>query len=64
MCGVPVSRIDEDDEIYRPQKEKLAAIVMSIADAKSRNQRPHPHHDADFADYLLLHFVLAFCIGR
>ncbi|MGB4867206.1 MAG: preprotein translocase subunit SecA [Hyphomicrobium sp.] len=36
--NVPVSRIDEDDEIYRTQKEKLAAIVMSIADAKSRNQ--------------------------
>jgi preprotein translocase subunit SecA len=36
--NVSVSRIDEDDEIYRTQKEKLAAIVMSIADAKSRNQ--------------------------
>ena len=33
-----VSRVDEDDEIYRTQKEKLAAIVISIADAKSRNQ--------------------------
>ena len=33
-----VSRVDEDDEIYRTQKEKLAAIVISIADAKSRSQ--------------------------
>ncbi|HPG88503.1 MAG TPA: preprotein translocase subunit SecA [Hyphomicrobium sp.] len=36
--NIGVGRIDEDDEIYRTQKEKLAAIVMSIADAKSRNQ--------------------------
>ena len=33
-----ISRVDEDDEIYRTQKEKLAAIVISIADAKARNQ--------------------------
>lgn len=36
--NVNVKRIDEDDEIYRTQKEKLAAIVQSIADAKMRNQ--------------------------
>ncbi len=36
--NVIVQRLDEDDEIYRTQKEKLAAIVQSIADAKSRNQ--------------------------
>ena len=36
--NVNVKRLDEDDEIYRTQKEKLAAIVMSIADAKSRSQ--------------------------
>jgi len=36
--NLPVSRIDEDDEIYRTQKEKLAAIVQSIAEAKSRGQ--------------------------
>jgi len=33
-----VSRVDEDDEIYRTQREKLAAIVMTIADANRRNQ--------------------------
>ena len=33
-----VSRVDEDDEIYRTQKEKLAAIVMTIADAHRRGQ--------------------------
>jgi preprotein translocase subunit SecA len=36
--NLPVSRIDEDDEIYRTQKEKLAAIVQSIAEAKDRGQ--------------------------
>ncbi|MFT3732515.1 MAG: preprotein translocase subunit SecA [Hyphomicrobium sp.] len=36
--NLPVSRIDEDDEIYRTQREKLAAIVQSIAEAKSRGQ--------------------------
>jgi preprotein translocase subunit SecA len=36
--NVPVQRIDEDDEIYRTQKEKLAAIVQSIAEAASRGQ--------------------------
>jgi preprotein translocase subunit SecA len=36
--NVSVKRIDEDDEIYRTQKEKLAAIVMSIADARLRGQ--------------------------
>jgi preprotein translocase subunit SecA len=33
-----VSRIDEDDEIYRTQKEKLAAIVTTIAEAHRRGQ--------------------------
>ena len=36
--NIGVNRADDDDEIYRTQQEKLAAIVMSIADAKSRNQ--------------------------
>jgi preprotein translocase subunit SecA len=36
--NVPVRRIDEDDEIYRTQKEKLGAIVQSIAEAKDRGQ--------------------------
>ncbi len=36
--NLPVSRIDEDDEIYRTQREKLAAIVQSIAEAMSRGQ--------------------------
>lgn len=36
--NLPVSRVDEDDEIYRTQKEKLAAIVQSIAEAKDRGQ--------------------------
>ena len=36
--NVQVLRIDDDDEIYRTQKEKLAAIVQSIADARIRNQ--------------------------
>jgi preprotein translocase subunit SecA len=36
--NLPVRRIDEDDEIYRTQKEKLAAIVQSIAEAKERGQ--------------------------
>ena len=36
--NLSVSRIDEDDEIYRTQREKLAAIVQSIAEAKNRGQ--------------------------
>ena len=36
--NMPVSRIDEDDEIYRSQKEKYDAIVMTIADAHRRHQ--------------------------
>ena len=36
--NVNVVRIDEDDEIYRTQREKLNAIVLSIADAKVRGQ--------------------------
>jgi preprotein translocase subunit SecA len=34
----PVSRADEDDEIYRTQKEKFAAIVQTIADCHRRGQ--------------------------
>ncbi len=33
-----VSRVDDDDEIYRTQKEKYAAIVQSIADCYRRGQ--------------------------
>ena len=36
--NLPISRIDDDDEIYRTQREKLAAIVQSIAEAKERGQ--------------------------
>ena len=36
--NLPVARIDEDDEIYRTQKEKLAAIVTTIADCYRRGQ--------------------------
>ena len=34
----PVARIDEDDEVYRSQREKLAAIVTTIADSVRRGQ--------------------------
>ncbi|MEQ1718022.1 MAG: preprotein translocase subunit SecA, partial [Hyphomicrobium sp.] len=36
--NVIVKRLDEDDEIYRTQREKLGAIVQSIADAYVRGQ--------------------------
>ncbi len=36
--NVKVVRLDEDDEIYRTQREKLNAIVLSIAEAKVRSQ--------------------------
>ena len=36
--NLKISRIDEDDEIYRTQKEKLAAIVTTIADCARRGQ--------------------------
>ncbi|MFM7083692.1 MAG: preprotein translocase subunit SecA [Hyphomicrobium sp.] len=36
--NLPVARVDEDDEIYRTQKEKYDAIVTTIADAHRRNQ--------------------------
>ena len=36
--NLKVSRIDDDDEIYRTQKEKLAAIVTTIADCARRGQ--------------------------
>jgi len=34
----PIARLDDDDEVYRTQKEKLDAIVMSIADCQRRGQ--------------------------
>src|SRR5690606_8808258 len=34
----PIARIDEDDEVYRTQQEKLAAIVTTIADSMRRGQ--------------------------
>jgi preprotein translocase subunit SecA len=36
--NLAVSRADEDDEIYRTQKEKLGAIVTTIADCYRRGQ--------------------------
>jgi len=36
--NLKIARIDEDDEIYRTQKEKLAAIVTTIADCARRGQ--------------------------
>ena len=36
--NMAVARADEDDEIYRTQKEKLAAIVTTIADCYRRGQ--------------------------
>jgi preprotein translocase subunit SecA len=36
--NLKISRVDEDDEIYRTQKEKLAAIVTTIADCSRRGQ--------------------------
>jgi len=36
--NVPIQRIDDDDEVYRSQSEKLDAIVMTIADAVQRGQ--------------------------
>ncbi len=36
--NLDVSRVDEDDEIYRTQKEKYAAIITTIADCYRRGQ--------------------------
>ncbi len=36
--NMAIARVDEDDEIYRTQKEKYAAIVATIADACRRGQ--------------------------
>ncbi len=36
--NLPVSRVDEDDEIYRTAQEKYAAIVQTIADCSRRGQ--------------------------
>ena len=34
----PIARIDEDDEVYRTQREKLSSIVTTIADSVRRGQ--------------------------
>jgi len=34
--NLPVARLDEDDEVYRTQKEKYAAILTEIERANSR----------------------------
>ena len=36
--NVPVARIDQDDEVYRTEREKIDAIVKVIEDCKKRNQ--------------------------
>jgi preprotein translocase subunit SecA len=36
--NLPISRIDDDDEIYRTQKEKYAAIVGTIAECRKKGQ--------------------------
>jgi preprotein translocase subunit SecA len=36
--NLKISRVDEDDEIYRTQKEKLDAIVTTLADCARRGQ--------------------------
>jgi preprotein translocase subunit SecA len=34
----PVIRVDEDDEVYRTEREKLEAIIRQIEDCRSREQ--------------------------
>src|SRR4051794_11869991 len=36
--NVPVARLDEDDEVYRTQKEKYAAILAEVERANARQQ--------------------------
>ncbi len=36
--NLPVARIDEDDEVYRTEAEKNAAIIEQIEDCRKRNQ--------------------------
>ncbi|ESR24094.1 preprotein translocase subunit SecA [Lutibaculum baratangense] len=36
--NLPISRIDDDDEVYRTDKEKAAAILALIDDCKKRGQ--------------------------
>jgi preprotein translocase subunit SecA len=36
--NLPISRIDEDDEVYRTVEEKFRAIVREIKDAKAKGQ--------------------------
>ena len=34
----PIQRIDDDDEVYRTEREKIAAIAAQIADCRERGQ--------------------------
>ena len=36
--NTPVNRVDEDDEIYRTEKEKWSAIIDLIIDCQARGQ--------------------------
>ncbi len=36
--NLPISRIDEDDEVYRTQDEKYRAIIIELSDAVRRGQ--------------------------
>ncbi|MGI6245210.1 MAG: preprotein translocase subunit SecA [Pseudochelatococcus sp.] len=36
--NLPVRRVDEDDEVYRTEKEKLKAIAREIAEASAKGQ--------------------------
>ena len=36
--NLPIGRVDDDDEIYRTEQEKFAAIVQTIADCRRRGQ--------------------------
>jgi preprotein translocase subunit SecA len=36
--NVPVERLDEDDQVYRTAREKYAAIIDTINEARGRNQ--------------------------
>ncbi len=36
--NVPVARLDENDEVYRTEREKFDAIIETIRDAQSRGQ--------------------------
>src|SRR3546814_3186759 len=36
--NVPVARLDEDDEVYRPAREKYESIVKLIAECREKGQ--------------------------